>query len=424
MSTSSHPADHSKHSQEERKHWVDPASLPNYGDTSTIAGNAPDYVKQLNYNTYIAYGVGDADCFGHAVGKSVKFVEVNINRKRERNDRLEATTIAEVAVTRHMLNGAGMLHGGCIAYIIDNCCSTPLVVLGLIQNTNGVGVTQSMNVLFHSPAPLPADREQLDIPRRKGYVRKMRVAFQRGIQVEYGLDSPRGTTVTSECLNLRTPVRIILSLDLQFGSGQATSASVDTQSARFVNLCLAASNGRTAPIYVVQVGKGREGDPRISSEARKQQLEQRRGRREIQHLPLQRKVISTLRAAENPFARGAHYFDAQIIELKGIVVIFITFTARSGGHGDIAEELASNVFATGLLVVHDAGGCGRKGETYKDDDTESTSGEQQVDPRLDLVGLDVESGRDDTGLVEAAVQLDDDLARTVVIDDLEFADVA
>ena len=74
-----------------------------------------------------------------------------------------------------MLNGAGMLHGGCVAYLIDkwvlpsrdwcgflgrlilslrSCCSTPLVVLGLLQNVNGVGVTQGMNVLFHAPASL------------------------------------------------------------------------------------------------------------------------------------------------------------------------------------------------------------------------------------------------------------------------------
>ncbi|KAJ8082313.1 hypothetical protein PM082_008166 [Marasmius tenuissimus] len=65
---------------------------------------------------------------------------------------MEATTVAEVTVNKHMLNGAGMLHGGCITYLIDNCCSTPLVVLGLVQNTNGVGVTQSMNVQFHAPA--------------------------------------------------------------------------------------------------------------------------------------------------------------------------------------------------------------------------------------------------------------------------------
>ena len=62
--------------------------------------------------------------------------------------------------------------------------------------------------------------------------------------------------------------------------------------------------------------------------------------------------------------------------------------------------------------------------THHDDDTKGTSGEQQVDPRLDLGGLDVEAGGDDTGLVETAVQLDDDLARAVVIDDLEFTNVA
>lgn len=41
-----------------------------------------------------------------------------------------------------------------MTYIIDNCCSTPLVILGLVMKRNGVGVTQSMNVLFHSPASI------------------------------------------------------------------------------------------------------------------------------------------------------------------------------------------------------------------------------------------------------------------------------
>ncbi|KAJ3931923.1 MAG: HotDog domain-containing protein [Lentinula lateritia] len=141
----------SSNSGSNRKAWIDPASLPNQGDISSVSGNAPDYVKQLNYNTYYSYGVGGEDSFGHKVGKEVKFVDVNINRKLDRQERLEATTVAEVVVNKYMLNGAGMLHGGCIAYLIDN---TPLVVLGLVQNINGVGVTQAMNVLFHSPAPL------------------------------------------------------------------------------------------------------------------------------------------------------------------------------------------------------------------------------------------------------------------------------
>ncbi|KII91529.1 hypothetical protein PLICRDRAFT_51669 [Plicaturopsis crispa FD-325 SS-3] len=131
--------------------WVDPLSLPHHGDVLDIAGNASDYVKQLTNNTFFAYAVGSADCFAYNIGKDVRFVEVSVDEKDGR--RMEATTVAEVVVSSKMLNGAGMMHGGCIAYLIDNCAATPLVVLGLLQDTNGVGVTQSMNLFYHSPAP-------------------------------------------------------------------------------------------------------------------------------------------------------------------------------------------------------------------------------------------------------------------------------
>lgn len=94
------PSTHSNSSSQSGKVWVDPASLPDYGEISSISGNAPDYVKQLNCNTYFSYGVGDEDCFGHKVGKSVKFVEVSVDRRLERQGRMEATTVAEVVVTR------------------------------------------------------------------------------------------------------------------------------------------------------------------------------------------------------------------------------------------------------------------------------------------------------------------------------------
>lgn len=80
--------------------WVDPASLPNHGDISNISGNAPDYVKQLNLNTYISYGVGTDETFGYKVGKAVKFVDISIDRKQERRGRLEATTVAELVVSK------------------------------------------------------------------------------------------------------------------------------------------------------------------------------------------------------------------------------------------------------------------------------------------------------------------------------------
>jgi acyl-coenzyme A thioesterase 13 len=128
--------------------------LANCGDASQIQGNVSPYVKQLILNTFIAYGAGDELCFGHLVAKAVKFIDISAHESHEKQGRMEATTVAEVLVSKSMLNGAGMLHGGCLAFLIDNCCSTPLVALGLIQNVNGVGVTQSMNIMFHSPAPV------------------------------------------------------------------------------------------------------------------------------------------------------------------------------------------------------------------------------------------------------------------------------
>ena len=84
----------------------------------------------------------------------------------------------------------------------------------------------------------------------------------------------------------------------------------------------------------------------------------------------------------------------------------------------IAQQLATNVLATCLLVVEDAGGRG------EDDLSERTGGKEQVDPVLDLGHLDVEARGDDARLVEAAVELNDDLAGAVVVDDLEVANVA
>ena len=82
-----------------RTAWVDPASLPNYGDASKIAGNASAYVKQLTSNTLGAYGVGDQDSFAYSVGRKIQLIEINVDTK---GDKREATTVAEVPVTKGM----------------------------------------------------------------------------------------------------------------------------------------------------------------------------------------------------------------------------------------------------------------------------------------------------------------------------------
>ena len=65
----------------------------------------------------------------------------------------------------------------------------------------------------------------------------------------------------------------------------------------------------------------------------------------------------------------------------------------------------------------------QKKGAYKNDDSETTRGKQQVDPGFDLRHLYVEPRRNHTGLVEATVELDNDFSRAVIIDQFEFTDV-
>ena len=72
----------------------------------------------------------------------------------------------------------------------------------------------------------------------------------------------------------------------------------------------------------------------------------------------------------------------------------------------------------GLLVVHDTSRSG------KDDVAELTGRKELVDPGLDVINLDVETGGDDTNLVKTAVKENSDLTGAVVINELEVLNVA
>lgn len=84
---------------------------------------------------------------------------------------------------------------------------------------------------------------------------------------------------------------------------------------------------------------------------------------------------------------------------------------------EVAEDLATDVLSLGLFVVHDAVGGG------EDDLSELSGGEDVVDELLEVLELEVVSGGDNAALVESAVELNDDLTRALVINNLELADV-
>ncbi|KAJ6481536.1 hypothetical protein C8R47DRAFT_590808 [Mycena vitilis] len=86
---------------------------------------------------------------------------MSVERWRERAGRMEARSVAEVVVTKRI--HVEWCWDAPWRLLIDNCASTPLVVLALLHNTNGVGVMQGMHVLFHAPAPAVGSLLQITI---------------------------------------------------------------------------------------------------------------------------------------------------------------------------------------------------------------------------------------------------------------------
>lgn len=73
---------------------------------------------------------------------------------------------------------------------------------------------------------------------------------------------------------------------------------------------------------------------------------------------------------------------------------------------------------SGLLMVHDACRCG------EDNEAKLTRWKKSDDPLLEITELNIVAWVDDTSLVDATIELDNNLAAAVVVDLLEFANVA
>ena len=100
----------------------------------------------------------------------------------------------------------------------------------------------------------------------------------------------------------------------------------------------------------------------------------------------------------------------------GIIVGLLTFMT-SQYLIEVTEDLTTSVLTTSFFVVHDTVGGGQ------DEETELTRGQQVTNPLFHSVELDIETGRNDTTLVQTTVELDNNLSSAMVIDDFEFINV-
>ncbi|KAF9476728.1 hypothetical protein BDN70DRAFT_907521 [Pholiota conissans] len=129
-------------------------------DVSRVAGNAPDHIKRVICNTTAFFANRHPEhikrpIFVEAMQERFKVTEVSIVQKADEPKKLEGRVVLEVDVSIDMLNIQDGIHGGCSAALIDMCSTLALHALVMYNSSEPyVSVSQSMNVIFHSPALL------------------------------------------------------------------------------------------------------------------------------------------------------------------------------------------------------------------------------------------------------------------------------
>ncbi|KDQ64053.1 hypothetical protein JAAARDRAFT_27681 [Jaapia argillacea MUCL 33604] len=120
---------------------------------SQIPGSAPAEIKQVTHQWLrIISSLGG---FGGSIAKRLVLNEVGIRKVEDEEGKEECRVVFEVEVTPDMLNGSGSIHGACSAYLVDTCTSLPISALNKYKgNIPSPGVSQAINMVYHSPAGL------------------------------------------------------------------------------------------------------------------------------------------------------------------------------------------------------------------------------------------------------------------------------
>lgn len=123
--------------------------------TAHIEGNASRELKEVPlkwYNIFRTLGKGG---FGYEAGKRIVVKELSIQPTVNDPSKMEARLVCEIEVTADMCDGMGMLHQGCMAFLMDEGSAIALLVMNIHEGgENSIGVSQTLNILYHAAAPL------------------------------------------------------------------------------------------------------------------------------------------------------------------------------------------------------------------------------------------------------------------------------
>jgi len=124
-------------------------------DASRIAGNVSLDLKEfiaLQFKDIMANKTGIG--FAQSVGMKFALMEISWLKKPEEPERMEARVVMEGFVDDDMANSWGNLHGGCTAYLADICTTMALLTFDMLTDGYRGSVSQSLNVMYHSPASI------------------------------------------------------------------------------------------------------------------------------------------------------------------------------------------------------------------------------------------------------------------------------
>lgn len=114
---------------------------------SRIRGNlSPELKQRLEM---VMEAVATPGVHGASLCKRLVVTEASIVPKAEEVSRTGARVVCEVTVEEDMLNPVGTMHGGCAAFLVDTCSTLTFIATG-----RNMGVSATMDVIYHAPAPL------------------------------------------------------------------------------------------------------------------------------------------------------------------------------------------------------------------------------------------------------------------------------
>ncbi|KLO06574.1 hypothetical protein SCHPADRAFT_882727 [Schizopora paradoxa] len=130
------------------------ASESNSPSERPIAGNAAPNVKEKVVEL-LGFFNGGGTGFGDKIGLRIAVTEVSVAKKEYEPQKFEGVVICEMTVEEDMVNGAGNLHGGCAAYLVDVCSTLPIAAYQEANSKVSIGgVSQVIDMVYHSPAQL------------------------------------------------------------------------------------------------------------------------------------------------------------------------------------------------------------------------------------------------------------------------------